>query len=674
MRVFYQLDQLPQFKRAVLTIGSFDGVHCGHQELLARINRLAKERDGESIVITFHPHPRLIVYPKDKSLQLLSTIEEKVALFEQYGVDNVVVVPFTVAFSQLSADEYIENFLLEKFNPSVIVIGYDHKFGLNRQGDIDYLKWHSKQSGFELEEIAPQEVDKIAVSSTKIRRALQVGEVAAAKRWLGHAYQLTGKVVHGQHLGTELGFPTANIKLADIHKLIPADGIYAVEVIYENRVLGGMLYIGNRPTIAGVNERVIEVNIFDFQEKIYGQELTVRFIGHIRNDQEFNGLAALKTQLAKDRIAAQKILQTQEQKKTTQAGDDRLAIVILNFNGEKYLREYLPGVIASVAGTTYKIIVADNASTDGSLKALEEDFPVVERIVLNENLGFANGYNEALKLVDADYYVLLNSDVRVTDNWIAPCLSVLQSDKTIAACQPKIKAIGRPDHFEYAGAAGGWIDSIGYPFCRGRIFSTTEQDKGQYDDSEEVFWASGAALFIKAELYHAFGGFDGAYFAHAEEIDLCWRLKRAGYRIMSVPQAEVFHLGGGTLDYQSVRKTYLNFRNTLITSFKNEARIKLLWWLPLRLLMDGLAGLLFLTQGKWTHISAIIRAHWHFFPRINYWYRRRKEEANVIRQHAIGPSRLAGVYRGSIVWAYYARGIKYFQALSKSRLYEKTKA
>lgn len=674
MRVFYQLDQLPKFKRAVLTIGSFDGVHCGHQQLLARINRLAKARDGESIVITFHPHPRLIVYPKDKSLQLLSTIEEKVALFEKYGVDNVVVVPFTVAFSQQSADEYIEKFLLEKFNPEVIVIGYDHKFGLNRQGDFDYLKWHSEKAGFELVEIEPQEVDEIAVSSTKIRNALLAGEVASAGRWLGHAYQLTGKVVHGQHLGTELGFPTANIKLENIHKLVPTGGIYAVRVTFESRVYGGMLYIGNRPTIAGVNERVIEVNIFDFNENIYDNELTVHFIDHIRSDKEFNGLEALKTQLADDKVSALRILQTVSDKQTITVDKNRLAIVILNYNGEEYLKEYLPGVLASIENTSHSVVVADNASTDGSVALLKEHFPAVECIVLTENHGFAKGYNEALKLVEADYYVLLNSDVKVGPNWIAPCLSILESDPSIAACQPKIRSIAQPEHFEYAGAAGGWIDSLGYPFCRGRIFAATEQDEGQYDSVEEIFWASGAALFIKAELFHNFGGFDSAYFAHAEEIDLCWRLKRAGYRIMVVPQAEVFHLGGGTLNYQSVRKTYLNFRNTLITSFKNEELTKLLWWLPLRLLMDGLAGFLFLVQGKWAHITAIIRAHWHFFPRMFYWYKRRKEETKIVHQHSIGPKRLTGVYRGSIVWAYYARGISYFQSLSKSRLYAKTKA
>ncbi|MEL7221694.1 MAG: bifunctional riboflavin kinase/FAD synthetase, partial [Bacteroidota bacterium] len=397
MRVFYQLNQLPEFKHAVLTIGSFDGVHCGHQQLLARINRLAKERDGESIVITFHPHPRLIVYPKDKSLQLLTTIDEKVALFEKYGVDNVVVVPFTVEFSQQSADEYIEKFLLEKFNPSVIVIGYDHKFGLNRQGDIDYLKWHSEKKGFALEEIEPQEVDEIAVSSTKIRNALQEGKVAAARRWLGHAYQLTGRVVHGQHLGRQLGFPTANIKLEDRHKLVPVGGIYAVQVTHTSKTYGGMLYIGSRPTIAGINEQVIEVNIFDFEENIYDQELTIHFIDHIRNDQEFTGLEALKAQLAKDKVSAQDILQASLQVQIAKSASARLAIVILNYNGEQYLQEYLPGVLTSIENTSHRIVVADNASTDNSVALLKKQFPEVECIVLAENHGFAKGYNEALK-------------------------------------------------------------------------------------------------------------------------------------------------------------------------------------------------------------------------------------------------------------------------------------
>ncbi|MEM1216868.1 MAG: bifunctional riboflavin kinase/FAD synthetase, partial [Bacteroidota bacterium] len=593
MRIFRQLDELPTFHNAVLTIGSFDGVHLGHQQLLARINGLAQERDGESIVITFHPHPRQVIYPNDDSLVLLTTTEEKLALFRRYGVDNVVVVPFTVAFSQQSADEYIQRFLVEKFQPSVIVIGYDHKFGLNRQGDLNYLKWHSKAFEYAVEEIAAQEVDDMAVSSTKVRRALQAGRVEDARRWLGHAYTLAGKVVKGQQLGRQLGFPTANIQVRNRHKLIPADGVYAVRVQVAETTYDGMLYIGERPSIEGVTERVIEVNIFAFQADIYDQDIRVTFYHHLRGDTAFDSLEGLKNQLAQDQDEAQRLLETlPAPAPPNNAVDGSVAIVILNYNGADYLRAYLPTVLDSIAKTDYRVIVADNASTDDSLAVMSAEFPQVAVIAMPKNLGFAAGYNQALAQVSADYLVLLNSDVKVTPNWLAPCLEALAAPD-VAACQPKVKALERPEQFEYAGAAGGWLDSLGYPFCRGRIFATTEQDNGQYDRTAEIFWATGAALFIKAELFRNFGGFDGEYFAHAEEIDLCWRLKRAGYRILAVPESEVYHLGGGTLDYLSPRKAFLNFRNTLITSFKNEVGAKLFWWLPLRLVMDGLAGVLF---------------------------------------------------------------------------------
>lgn len=668
MRVFYQLEDLPPFKRAVLTIGSFDGVHSGHQQLLARINRLAHQSGGESIVITFHPHPRQVIYPKDDSLQLLSTIEEKVALFERYGVDNVIVVPFTVAFSQLSADEYIQRFLVDKFHPATIVIGYDHKFGLNRQGDIEYLKWHSKDAGFKVVEIEQQEVDDIAVSSTKIRNALLSGKVQEACRWLNHEYSLTGKVVHGQKLGTKLGFPTANIQPTNKHKLVPADGIYAVKVHHQDEAYGGMLYIGSRPSIAGIDERVIEVNIFDFDQNVYGQELTITLVEFIRGDQHFSDLEGLKAQLAEDRTTSLELLEQGSGKAHFVTGNPEVAVVILNYNGAKYLQEFLPSVLESLAQTEYRLIVADNASTDDSLDILHHEFPQVEVLRLEKNHGFAGGYNAALAQVEADYFVLLNSDVKVTKDWLQPCIAQMEADPELAACQPKIKSFARPKYFEYAGAAGGWIDVLGYPFCRGRIFATVEKDKQQYEQEQEIFWASGAAMFVRADLFRSFGGFDADYFAHAEEIDLCWRFKRAGFSIKAIPSSVVYHLGGGTLAYQSVRKTYLNFHNTLVTSFKNESRKKLLWWLPLRLFMDALAGGLFLLQGKWQHIGAIVRAHWHFFPRIGYWMERRKSYNALINSLAIGPENKEGIYRGSIVWAYYGRRTRSFRKLPKQRL------
>lgn len=664
MRVFYELEELPAFNNAVITIGSFDGVHLGHAQLLEQIKQLARDRDGESIVVTFHPHPRQIIYPKDNTLRLLNTIDEKITLFERYGVDNVVVVPFTVAFSQQSADEYIQKFVAEKFSPSAIVIGYDHRFGLNRQGDIDYLKWHSKSFGFEVIEIAKHEVDDIGVSSTKIRNALASGEVEKAANLLGYHYRITGEVIHGQHIGTKLGYPTANLAIQPKEKLIPANGIYAVEAELGQERLSGMLYIGDRPSIEGLNEQTIEVNLFDFQRDIYGEELTLEFVSYIRGDAKFASLDELKEQLALDEISARKLLAAQESSLNDLPKKTELAIVILNYNGAEYLRKFLPGVLEHSQGDNIAVIVADNASTDESCSIVREEFSDVRLVSLPHNLGFAEGYNQALASIDANYYVLLNSDIEVSAGWWKPCLRALTDDASVGACQPKIRAFHQPSHFEYAGAAGGWLDKLGYPFCRGRIFATTEPDEKQYDDESEIFWASGAALFVKADIFKAIGGFDGDYFAHAEEIDLCWRLKRAGYRIKVIPEAIVYHVGGGTLNYQSVHKTYLNFRNTLVTSFKNEPKAKLFWWLPLRLLLDGLAGVLFLMQGKFGHIGAIIKAHWHFFPRMAFWRKKRRLYSELIEAERIGPSRVAyGTYSGSIVWSYYGRGVRCFKDL-----------
>ncbi|RME99328.1 MAG: bifunctional riboflavin kinase/FAD synthetase, partial [Bacteroidetes bacterium] len=517
MRVFNRLDNLPAFRNAVITIGSFDGVHRGHQQLLARINRLAARVAGESVVITFHPHPRQVIYPKDDSLQLLNTIDEKIALFERFGVDNVVVVPFTVAFSQQSADEYIEKFLIAHFHPHTVVIGYDHRFGLNRQGDIHYLRYHGQRLGFRVDEIAPHEVDHMTVSSTKIRNALAKGDVAEAAKWLGYRYELSGTVVKGQRLGTLLGFPTANIQPSDPHKLIPGDGIYAVRGRWQDQKLEGMLYIGTRPSIQEVNQRVIELHIFDFKENIYRETISIEFVDYIRGDKQFASLDELKAQLQRDEEQVQARLQAAPQQLILSAQVPRLAIVILNYNGREYLEQFLPGVLHTTAVPGVSVVIADNASTDDSLSWLAVQHPELRVIKLAQNLGFAAGYNAALQEVDAEYYVLLNSDIEVAAGWWQPCLQALDGDPGLAAVQPKVRSYHRKDYFEYAGAAGGWLDYLGYPFCRGRIFATTEADEGQYDDPQEIFWASGAALFIRAELFHQIGGFDVDYFAHAEE-------------------------------------------------------------------------------------------------------------------------------------------------------------
>ncbi|MEM6379479.1 MAG: bifunctional riboflavin kinase/FAD synthetase [Bacteroidota bacterium] len=344
MKVHQDLGKLPSFKNAVITIGSFDGVHLGHRKIIEHVNYLAKANGGESILITFHPHPRLVVYPKDQSLQLLNTVEEKIFTLKQTGLDHLIIVPFTVEFSQMTADEYILDFLVEKFSPKFIVIGYDHKFGLNRQGDIEYLKYHQEKYAYQVQEIAKQEIEKNSISSTKIRNAIQEGAISKANQLLGHRYLLTGEVIKGEQIGKTLGFPTANLQVKDAHKLIPPNGIYAVEVLHEDKRYGGMLYIGDRPSIAHLTNQTIEVNIFDFDRQIYGEEIQLELIDYIRGDMAFDNLEGLSAQLAKDKIASLKILDAREAPKQPTL---QFAVVILNYNGKSYLETFLPTVLNS---------------------------------------------------------------------------------------------------------------------------------------------------------------------------------------------------------------------------------------------------------------------------------------------------------------------------------------
>ncbi len=305
-----------------------------------------------------------------------------------------------------------------------------------------------------------------------------------------------------------------------------------------------------------------------------------------------------------------------------------VAIVILNYNGRAFLQRFLPSVYATEY-TDCAIYLADNASTDDSRDFLisEGFIPLPEGknpqkggrflIELSENYGFAEGYNRALKQIQgADAFLLLNSDVEVVPNWLSPLVERLQSSPHIAAVQPKILAYERREHFEHAGAAGGWLDKWGYPFCRGRIFEDCERDEGQYDEAQAVFWASGAAMLVRADLFLAFGGFDGSFFAHMEEIDLCWRLKRAGFSVYCEPQSRVYHVGGGTLHKSNPRKTFLNFRNNLLMIAKNVDALWLGYLILLRLLLDGLAGLRFAAKGEWGNLWAVVRAHWAFFFRL----------------------------------------------------------
>lgn len=339
----------------------------------------------------------------------------------------------------------------------------------------------------------------------------------------------------------------------------------------------------------------------------------------------------------------------------------KVAVVILNWNGKNFLEKFLPSVVAN--NPVYsEIIVADNASSDNSIAFLKERYPLIKIIQNAENGGFSRGYNDALKQVKADYYVLLNSDIEVTANWIDPVIQLMDSDETIAACQPKIRDYNKKTHFEYAGAAGGYIDKYGYMLCRGRIFDTIEEDKGQYDDTREIFWATGACLFIRSKYYHQMGGLDEDFFAHMEEIDLCWRLKNYGYKIMYCADSTVYHVGGGTLNKTSPHKTFLNFRNNLVLLFKNHAPAYFIIKIILRMLLDGIAGIKFLISGQAPHFMAILKAHYAFYSSLSKTLAKRRKLKHDIKQYAT-----KGIYSGSIVADYYLKGIKQFDQIDSKK-------
>ncbi len=307
MNVYYGIQEFKKLENAVVTSGTFDGVHLGHQKILNRLNEVAEISKGQSVVITFYPHPRSVISPDNQIVKLLSTLDEKIELLEKSGVNHLLIIPFTREFSELSSEEFIQKILIETIGTKTLVIGYDHRFGKNREGGFDYLKLNKEKYGFEIEEISRQDIENVVVSSSKIRKALQEGDVPSADHFLGRNYSLSGVIVKGKQLGRTIGFPTANIQVREIAKLIPSDGVYAVKVYYKENAFGGMLNIGNRPTVDGTFQTV-EVNIFDFDQEIYGENLTVEFLQKIRNEQKFSGLDELKAQIAKDKITCKVIL------------------------------------------------------------------------------------------------------------------------------------------------------------------------------------------------------------------------------------------------------------------------------------------------------------------------------------------------------------------------------
>ncbi len=342
----------------------------------------------------------------------------------------------------------------------------------------------------------------------------------------------------------------------------------------------------------------------------------------------------------------------------------KVSVVILNWNGRQHLERFLPGVIASTYGNL-EVVVGDNGSTDDSVTMLQEHFPSVRIIETGVNLGFAGGYNNVLEMISSDYLLLLNSDVEVTPGWIEPLVELMDADPAIAACQPKVRSLKHPERFEHAGAAGGFIDYFGYPFCRGRILNETEVDNNQYADSTEIFWATGAAFMIRKDDWNRMGGFDADFFAHMEEIDLCWRLRRSGKKICYCAGSLVYHLGGGTLATENPYKTYLNFRNNLFMLQKNLPFWHAVGIISVRFWLDLFALLRFLTEGKRKEAAAVSKAHRNFLRNFTKTAKKRRTLALPFSFP------LTGLYRGSVMWDFFINKQHRFSGLSAGRFVKK---
>lgn len=341
----------------------------------------------------------------------------------------------------------------------------------------------------------------------------------------------------------------------------------------------------------------------------------------------------------------------------------KVSVAILNWNGSRLLKEYLPSVSMFTPPELGQVVVIDNGSTDESLQILSEEFPSVKVIRLDKNYGFADGYNLGIAQLDTQYVILLNDDVRVEEGWLAPLVKYMDEHSECGALQPKLRSDRMPEMFEYAGGAGGYLDNLGYPFCRGRIFDTIESDRGQYDQIQPLMWVVGACLMIRRDLYFRAGGLDSLFFAHMEEVDLCWRLRRLGYELVCVPESRVYHLGGASLQMGHPRKTLLNFRNSLLMLYKNlpsSRRRKILFW---RRVLDGVAALNFVLHGEFVHAKAIWKAHRQF-------EKMKRDVYDPFKGFSLPENNNDGLGKSSILWQYYVRGRKHFSELKENPFFE----
>ncbi len=542
--------------------------------------------------MTFEPHPRLIVTPQDESFQLITDLDERMTILQNLGVDHIIIMPFTVEFSQMNPYEYVEDLLIEKISVDTLIIGYDHRFGLNRAGDLAMLEAYADKQAFRLIKIPEQEIDSLKISSTNIRNHLSQGQIAAANQLLGHDFQLNGVIIRGARIAGTMGYPTANVRLRSKHKLIPAFGTYAADCILQGRRYRALLYIGISATLKNSQSCTIEVHILHhFEQEFYDAQITVIPLQYIRRDEKFGSKETLLTHITAD---AREVDLFHAQREV----NDLVTVAVLNYNGAELLRGYLPSLRRSSLRYSFKIVVIDNGSTDYSVSVVESLDATISIIALKENRGYAGGYNEGLKNIGSKYLALVNSDIFGDDGWLDPLLDTLENDQYVAAVQPKIKSYNEPEMFEYAGAAGGFLDPLAYPYCRGRLLAKVEKDEGQYDTSVEVDWTSGAAMVVRSQVFSDAGGFDTDFFAHQEEIDLCWRMRRLGYRLKAIPASIVLHLGGGTLDYQHPKKLYLNIRNNYWMVRKNKVGFSLFLTIAIRVMLDFMLSLGHVLKGK----------------------------------------------------------------------------
>lgn len=654
-------EPLPEFKNPVLAIGAFDGLHQGHQYILDRLFASAEELNGDSLLVTFEPHPRLILDQRDDSFFLLSNIEEKIKILSATRLDYLIIVPFSYSFSLMVPEEYVEGFLIKHFKPVKIIAGYDHRFGKNGSGDGSFLRKYAEV--FDFEAVPQFKLEGEKVNSSRIRHLISNKKIALANRLLGHLYSIKGEVIPGDRIGRALGYRTANIEVEKSKKLIPPNGIYSALCEIQGTMYEAMLYIGNRKSIGIDKPLSVEVHLLDFNQDIYGHVIEVFILEYIRNDESFSSNDELKNQISID----EKKIRTSILKHKISSNppvNHNLAIAILNYNGKDLLQKFLPGVIKHKPDNA-EIYIIDNGSSDNSIPFLDHNYPDIKIIKLRRNYGFASGYNKGIAQIDADYVAILNSDVQIEMDWITPTIGEMRSDPFILAAQPKIKSYNEPNKFEYAGASGGYMDFLAYPFCRGRIIDHIEEDKGQYDTTEEVFWTSGAAMIVKSVAFKALGGFDADYFAHQEEIDLCWRIKRAGGKVISTGKASVYHVGGGTLDYDNPRKTYLNFKNNLFTLFKNEPYLKLAFILPFRLVLDSLICVSYLLKGKIFVSYKIIQAYVVSIINTLYLIHKKSVNNDLINSLKFAEPSLKGKLGSIIFLQFYFSGNRLFSKIPK---------